>query len=65
MKLRASLKWGHFNKGRGFERVAQKVFGVEMFCNGSGKILYENLMKSPNMIIITTIKVMPQFGASL
>jgi hypothetical protein len=63
MKLRALLKWEHFNMGRGFERVAQKVFRVETFCNG--KVLYKNLMKSQNMIIITSAKVMPQFGASL
>jgi hypothetical protein len=60
-EIKSIIKMGHFNKGRGFEKVAQKVFGVETFCNGIGKILYKNLMKSPNMIVISSVKVMPQF----
>jgi hypothetical protein len=41
MKLGAVLKWGYFNKRRGFERVAQEVLQWDVFITykGSRKVL--------------------------
>ncbi len=49
MKSRALLKWRVFNHGKGFERVAQEVFGVRYFVTekGTRQSSYENLIKSP------------------
>jgi hypothetical protein len=58
MKLGALLKWGILIKGVILKGWPSK-FAVRQFYNGQGKlkVLYKNLMKSPNNLRVVSIAI--------
>ncbi len=60
MNLGALLKWGLFNKWRGFERVAPEVYTVRCFIDRSGKqkgfMKINEITKSPKMYVLKSSK---------